>query len=333
MKLELYLQNSNSGTVYDISNIATDIQVTQTLDGEAGKLTATLKKDPNNLLQIANGSIISFIVDNKGFFFGYVFKISTDDSGDYKITCYDQLRYMKYSDVLATSGLTASDIFAKICQDYGLRYQIKVPTSYVPEAYLHDNKTLYAIVKRGKDLASLNDNAQYFIRDDFGTLVWSELSYEKTNVQLGEGSALTGYDYEKSIDGDTYNQIKLYRDETTKQTTSKGSTKTVKTGKRQVWLVKDSDNIKRWGTLQFLKKVDDNLNSAQVRQLAENYIKAKNKETETLKLEALGIPELRVGRGIKFVLPKENIDKWMWITSCIHKFTKYEHKMTLEVEV
>lgn len=320
MKLELYLQNSNTGMVYDISQITEQVQVNQTLDGDAGKLTCILQKDPNNQLQIANGSIISFIVDGKGFFFGYVFKIGTDGEQNYKITCYDQMRYLKNSDVYTTVNMTASQIFEKICIDYGLRYEVKVPSYYIPEPYVHDGKTLYNIIKRGIDLADINEKAQYFITDRFGTLIWSEYSYEKTNIQLGDGSLMTSYQYEKSIDDDTYNQIKIYRDNQD-------------SGKRDIWIVKDSDNIKRWGTLQYLKKADDDVNSAQIRQTAENYLKVKNRETETLKLEAEGILELTVGRGIKFVLPREGIDKWLWIKSCTHTFNKYLHTMDLELEV
>lgn len=320
MKLELYLQNSNDGTVFDISDIAEEITVEQSLDGEAGKLTCVLQKDPNGIFKIANGSIISFIVDGTGFFFGYIFKIGTDSAENYEITAYDQMRYLKYSEVMATSNMTASQIFAKVCGDYNLKYQIKVPSNYVPEAYLHDNKTLYTIIKRGKDLANISEKAQYFIVDRFGTLTWSEASYEKTNVQLGGGSMATSYQYEKSIDDDTYNQVKLYRENE-------------ETGKRDVWIVKDTDNIKKWGILQFLKKADDDANASQVRQTAENYLKIKNRETEKLKIEAEGILDLTCGRGIKFVLPREGIDKWMWIINSKHIFTKYTHTMDLEVEV
>ena len=275
MKLELYLQNSNNGKVFDISNIAEEITVQTQINGEAGKLTCLLQKDPNNLLQIANGSIISFIVDGKGFFFGYVFKIGTDSAENYKITAYDQLRYLKNSDVMATANMTASNIFAKICKDLGLNYKIKVPTNYVPEPYLHNNKTYYTIIDRGLRLANINDNAQYFIADDFGTLTWSELSYEKTNIQLGGGSMLTDYNYEKSIDSDTFNQIKMYRDNE-------------KTGKRDVWIVKDSNTIKKWGLLQFLKQAEEDDNEAKIRDTAQKYLKVKNRETETLKLMATG---------------------------------------------
>ena len=320
MKLELYLQNSNDGTVYDISDIAEEITVSQSVDGDAGKLKCVLQKDPNGIFQIANGSIVSFIVDGKGFFFGYIFKMGTDADENYEITAYDQLRYLKNNDVMATGEMTASQIFEKICQDYNLKYEVKVPSFYVPETYLHDNKTLYSMIKRGLELANINEKAQYFIVDRFGTLTWSELSYEKTNIQLGGNSMATSYKYEKSIDDDTYNQVKLYRENED-------------TGKRDVWLVKDSDNIKRWGILQLLKKADDEANSSQVRETAQNYLKVKNRETEKLKIEAEGILELTCGKGIKFVLPRESIDKWMWIISSTHTFTKYTHTMDLEVEV
>jgi len=320
MNLEVYLQNSNDGTIYNISDITEEIQVSDSIDGEASKLTTILQQDPNNILQLSNGSIISFIVDGKGFFFGYVFKMGTDADNNYKITAYDQLRYFKNNDIMTTKNQTASNIFANICQNNNMKYYIKTPTSYVPEPYVHDKKTLYTIVKRGMDLASIYDKKKYFIKDNFGTLTWSELQAEKTNVILGDNSLVNSYTYEKSIDSDVYNQVKMYRDNET-------------TGKRDIWIVKDSNNIKKWGLLQFLEKADDNDNSAQVKQKAENYLKKYNAEVETLKMQSDGIIELTAGKGIKFELAKLNISKWMWIKNSTHTFTKYSHTMELEVEV
>lgn len=320
MKLELYLQNSNNGKVYDISNITEQIQVTSSIEGEAGKLTCVLQKDPNNILQIANGSIVSFKVDGKGFFFGYIFKMGTDADSNYEITCYDQMRYLKNNEIYTTKNMTASDIFKKVCKDNKIKYKVKISTKYKPKPYLHDKQTLYQIIERGMKLANINDKKQYFVKDEFGTLIWSELGIEKTNVQLGENSMVTQYKYERSIDDDTYNQVKLYRDNE-------------KTGKRDVWIVKDSNTIKKWGLLQYLEKVDDDVNAAQIKQTAKNVLKLKNKETQTLKLSAEGIKELTAGKGIKFVLKRENINKWMWIVSATHTFTKYTHTMELEVAI
>lgn len=320
MTLELYLQNSNDGTVFDITNIAQEITVSQDIEGNAGKLTCTLQKDPNNILKIANGSPISFVVNGNGIFYGYIFTIGTDDKQNYEITAYDQMRYLKNSAVYTTSNMTSSQIFEKICIDYGLQYFVKVPNVYIPEGYVHDNKTLYAIIERGMKLANIYEGRQYFIVDRFGTLIWSELEAEKTDIILGAGSMVTSYNYDRSIDDDTYNQIKLYRDNND-------------SGKRDIWLVKDSDNQKRWGILQLLQKADDDANAEQIRNTAENYLKIKNRETETLKLTGEGILSLTAGRGARIIIETEGIDKYMWIKNSTHKFTKYSHTMELEVEV
>lgn len=320
MNLKLYLQNSNTGTVYDISDLASDIQIAKNIEGNAGKLTALLQKDPNNILQIANGSIVSFIADGVGIFFGYIFTIGTDAKETYKITAYDQLRYLKNEEVYVTKNLTASQIFEKICYDNQLRYQIKVPSNYVPSAFLHDKKTLYDIINRGRKMANVYENRQYYITDEFGILTWSELSAEKTNLILGEGSLLTDYQYERSIDKDSFNQIKIYRDNQT-------------SGKRDVWLAKDSNNLKRWGKLQYLQKADGNDTEAMIQETLQKLLKVKNRETQTLKLNALGVNELQAGKGFRFILNRENINQDMWIVSSTHNYNKDSHTMSLEVYI
>lgn len=320
MDLKLYLQNSNTGTVYDISDLASDIQIAKNIEGNAGKLTALLQKDPNNILQIANGSIVSFIADGVGIFFGYIFTIGTDAKETYKITAYDQLRYLKNEEVYVTKNLTASQIFEKICYDNQLRYQIKVPSNYVPSAFLHDKKTLYDIINRGRKMANVYENRQYYITDEFGILTWSELSAEKTNLILGEGSLLTDYQYERSIDKDSFNQIKIYRDNQT-------------SGKRDVWLAKDSNNLKRWGKLQYLQKADENDTEAMIQETLQKLLKVKNRETQTLKLNALGVNELQAGKGFRFILNRENINQDMWIVSSTHNYNKDSHTMSLEVYI
>lgn len=320
MELKLYLQNSTNGTVYNISELATQIEVTKNIEGNAGKLTVLLQKDPNNILQIANGSIVSFIVDGKGIFFGYIFTIGTDATETYKITAYDQMRYLKSEEVYVTQDLTASQIFEKVCYDNELKYQVKVPSAYVPSAYLHDKKSLYDIINRGRRMANVYEKRQFFIVDEFGVLTWSELSSEKTNIIIGEGSLLTDYQYEKTIDKETYNQIKMYRENS-------------KTGKRDIWIAKDSDNIKKWGKLQLLAKVDDNDTPAMVQETIQNYLKLKNREIQTLKLNALGVDELVAGKGFKFVLDRENIHQDMWIVSSTHTYNKDVHTMELEVYI
>ena len=320
MNLNLYLQNSSNGKIFDISDLAGEITVTKDVEGNAGKLTTLLQKDPYNLLQIANGSIISFIADGVGIFFGYVFTIGTDATKTYKITAYDQLRYLKNEEVYVTQNMSASYIFEKVCLDNQLKYQVKVPSNYIPSAYLHDKKSLYEIINRGRKLANIYENKQYYITDEFGVLTWSEFGAEKTNLIIGNESLLTDYQYEKSIDKEVYNQIKLYRDNK-------------ETGKRDIWIARDSNNIKKRGKLQLLEKADENDTEASIQERVKNYLKLKNREGQTLKINALGVKELQAGKGFKFVLPYENINQDMWIVNSSHTFSKDSHKMELEVYI
>ena len=128
------------------------------------------------------------------------------------------------------------------------------------------------------------------------------------------------YQYERSIDKEVYNQIKMYRENS-------------KTGKRDIWIAKDSDNIKRWGKLQLLAKAGDNDTQAMIQDTIQKYLKVKNREAQTLKLNALGVDELTAGKGFKFILPRENINQDMWIVSSTHNYNKDVHTMKLEVYI
>ena len=56
---------------YDISSLVDSIQHSTVLEGQAGKLTFQMQKNPEeNKLIIYNGSIIQFYRDKVGIFFG-----------------------------------------------------------------------------------------------------------------------------------------------------------------------------------------------------------------------------------------------------------------------
>lgn len=324
MNYELLIQLAEEENLtYDISELAEPITVTKSIDGTAGKLTCILQKDPNNVLQLVNGSRIRFKVDGFNIFYGYIFTIGTDADGNYKITAYDQLRYLKNSDVMTFKNMTASDIFATICKQYNLKYAVKVPTKYMPPPKQEvGNESLYSIIERGMRLASINDKKRYYIIDDYGTITWSEAEDEgnRLSIVLGDGAGITSFTYEKSIDTDTYNQVMYYRDNKD-------------TGNIDKWIVKDKYNQPRWGILQLSKQADENMNAGEIREYAQKTLDVKNRETEVLKLQGEGINECIAGKRIKFSLPRENIDKWMIIKSSTHKYSKYEHTMDLEVEL
>ena len=93
---------------------------------------------------------------------------------------------------------------------------------------------------------------------------------------------MTDYEYKRDIDNQTYNRIKLARPN-------------ADTGRTDVYVHEDTENIAKWGLLQYYDKVDDELNEAQIDLLCQNYLKYYNKVTQSLTLEAMGIPGIRAG--------------------------------------
>lgn len=318
MTNELYCQNTDNGTLFDITTLAGNIQYTTDLSGQPGKLTFSLQEDPNGVLQIVVGSVIGFKVDNNIVFYGYVFTMGTDATGIYKITAYDQMRYLKNEETMYTGNMSASAIFTKISADTGLNSKVVTPTSWVVPEYYHEKKSLYNILNYAIMSTNINDGKYHFIKDDGGTLLFTELGEYKTNIVIGDKSLLSSYQYEISIDKDTYNGVKVIRDNE-------------ETGMRDVWIEFDSENQRRWGKLQKLVQAGEELNEAQIKELAANWLSLKNRETKTMKISALGVRELVAGSGFLLRIDKLDIKEYMWITSATHDYSKDYHVMSLDV--
>lgn len=144
---------------------------------------------------------------------------------------------------------------------------------------------------------------------------------------LGDESGITDFTYETSIDKDTYNQIKLYRDNQT-------------SGKREIFIVNDTINggntLKAWGILQLYEKVDEKLNLAQIEQKARGMLSLYNNTKRSLKIDALGVPNVCAGSIFRCSikdLGDLSINRYLLVTSCTHKISNNVHTMELETEV
>ncbi len=320
MIYNVILQNSETGQVYEITSLCTAIKHDTFLDGQPGKLEFDIKKDPNEALELSNGSVVAFNVDGEGIFMGYIFSMSTNESGTYTVKAYDQLRYLKNKDVYITKDATASQIFETICGEAGLSYKTKFNASYVCPTYLHDNQTLYSMIEYGIQLELINAGNKCFVRDDYGTIVFSELEQEKTDLVIGDASLLTGYKYEVDIDKDTYNEVKIVKDNE-------------ETGKREIWIEYDSETQQKWGKLRLLQKAAKDDNEAQIKELADKLLRLKNSETRSMKLSSLGDNRIKAGSGFILNIESLGVQEYMWVSSVTHTYAKDSHKMELEVFV
>lgn len=328
------LVSNDERKVFDISDLVDGLQYTTVLDGQPGKLTFTLQKDPTGKLSIHNGSKIQFTRDGKGIFLGYVFEMGTDATETYKITCYDQMRYLKNEDTKLVQNITVSDLFVKICEEYEFKkYNVVVPCNYKCPSKVYDGQTLFSILSDQMKKANAYEgkNTHFFIRDNFGTLEFNELGNCKTDLLLGEASLLCSYQFDISIDKNTYNQIKLVK----KENGDKG-----KAEKIIPYMVKDSGTQKVWGVLQKVISLNEGITKEQITDLGDKYLKNLNRETRTLKLSALGVDGIVAGMGVSVDVPQLRTNKNgkpefinMWITGATHSYKKDMHTMDLDVAI
>lgn len=320
------LYDNKNNKSYDISEVISNLEITTSIENDPGKATFELINCDE--IQFWEGATVSIQIDGYKMFRGYVFaKKRSKDVEKISVTCYDQLKYLKNKDSYVFENMTSDQIFTRICNDFVLKHRVVDKSSYICAPRSNDATALYDMIKTALDDTLTNNKQWYIIRDNYGVLEHINVLSMQAGIMLGDESGVTDFTYETSIDKDTYNQIKLYRDNET-------------SGKREVFIVNDTVNggntIKAWGILQLYQKVDENLNLAQIEQKAMSMLSLYNNTKRSLKLTSIGVPKVCAGSifqcSIKD-LGDMSLNSYMLVTKCTHKISNGAHTMELTTEV
>lgn len=326
MNLTTHIYDNRNGVTFDVSQVVSDLTITTYLEDNPGKLEFTILA--TNPLTFAEGATVSVVLDGYNMFKGYVFKRSrTEDTNKVKVTCYDQLRYLKNKDSRVFENVTSNQIFEQLCKDFVLKYKTVDRSSHVCAPRSEDATSLYDMIKNALNDTLVNTGEWYFIRDNFGTLEHLNITSCVRPEVLGDKSFVTGFDYETSIDDAVYNQIKLYRDNQ-------------ETGKRDVFIVNDTINggekIRQWGILQLYEKVDEKYNAAQIESRALSMLKYYCDTRRSLTLHCIGVKEFFAGCVFKCQiadLGDTTLNSYLMVTECTHKLSNEKHTMDIKTEV
>lgn len=317
---EVIIQDSETGNIYDVSYLVGKTDISGQMENAAGKCDFDLNTNVNKL-NFSKGSTVSIKVDGKGMFFGYVFRTAFKDADSCTITCYDQTRYLKNKESYVFGPSTVESRIQRIARDFKLRLgTLESSGINIPEK-IYDNKALGDMIQSDLDTLLINSGRYFIVRDEFGFLCSRNLYSLRTNIVIGDYSLMTKGSYEEEIDSDTYNQVKLYKDNED-------------TGKREVYITKDSNMIARWGILQYYESVDENMNDAQIREMADMILKLKNRVVKSLSLDCLGNLNIREGSGVYLQLteyPEVSFNQMVVVTKVTHSFSNMLHTMKLEV--
>ena len=326
MSINATLYDNRNEKAYDISEVISNLQISTKIQDDPGKCTFDILKCDD--IGFWEGATVSIIYDNVKMFRGFVFsKKRNKDVDIISVTCYDQLRYLKNKDAYVFENMTSDQIFSKLCSDFVIKHAVIDKSSYICAPRSNDATSLYDMIKIALSDTLTNSGEWFIIRDNFGVLEHINVYSLQPGIMLGDASGITDFTYETSIDKDTYNQIKLYRDND-------------KTGKREVFIVNDSINggetIKSWGILQLYEKVHESFNLAQIEDRATKMLGLYNNTKRSLKIEALGVPTICAGSIFKCSikdLGDLSVNQYMLVTACTHNFENAVHTMSLTTEV
>nr|WP_147353663.1 hypothetical protein [Clostridium sp. AF37-5AT] len=311
---------SEQVTIMEYIEVAREIEFTTSRMDAPGKLKfSCLEEGP---IGIPEGSSVEYSVDGTKLFKGYVFTIERTRDGETSYTAYDQLRYLKANASYSFENMSLEQIITRIAGDSGLKVGKLEATGYVFPSLLKENEECLNIVFDALSETIIQTGKIFILYDKAGELTLVEAKNWFTSTMIGDNSLATDYTYKRDIDSDTYNRVKLVR-------------KNEKSGRTDVYVHEDTDNIKKWGLLQYYDEVDEKLNEAQIDAMCKAYLEYYNRVLQTLKLEAIGIPELRAG----MILPVKigdiedlAISRLLLAEKVTQKWEGENHTMQIEVK-
>lgn len=303
------------GQIYDISELVTSVSYTDKLNDGCSKLEFSYIDDD---VKIKNGSVVRYTYEDTKFY-GYVFKNGKNKNKEITVTAYDQLRYAKAKDTIVIKNDTVTTLIQRMCNYFKLKIGTLTDTGYTLPVSVQDDKTWLDILYSGISDTLLNKGKWYSLRDEFGSVELRNLEELTVPLVLGDQSLVYNFDYEKSIDEDFYNMIKIYvkgKDDATV-----GSFVTAK----------DDSSISNYGMLQYFETME-NKNASQAKSKADMLLSLYNREVETLDLECLGDTRIRAGSSFFAQIEDIELNKKLIVKSVTHEFLPV-HTMSLEVMI
>ncbi len=323
MEIKIYIEYNEN--IFDVSDVCIGEVILQRTINEASVLKFNVAKPFNSIKEFSffEGDSVWLKYNDKFIFHGYVFSKERDKNQIISVMCYDQLRYLKNKDNYYVYYKKASDVIKKICTDYKIETGIIDDTAFIINKQNFQGKSLIQIILSCLDITKQNNAKNYTIYDDAGKLCVRDVKNLVMPLLLADTTSMIDYNYKTEIDSDTYNKVKLWR-------------KNKKTKIDSITVAENSQAQKKWGVLQYFKRINSDYNSKQAKLLAEEILSQKCRERKKLNIICMGTDNGEIDiRGGSTVYIKINnlaelsVDSMLLTENCIHRFSDNEHILEL----
>lgn len=277
------------------------------------KLTFNVVAD--SILKVEEGNPVMLRVNGNDVFYGFLFTYGGGKDRTLKMIAYDQLRYFKNKDTNFFYNMTGTQIIQEIANRFKLNVGELEDTEYIFAKRNEDNTELFNMIEVPLVETTRNTGKTYVLYDNFGKLTLKNVENLKLPL-LYDNDTAEDFDYQSSIDSNTYNRIKIAYDNKD-------------TGKREELISESGENINKWGVLQYYNKEDE---KTFTQAKADALLKLYNQKTKSLSLKnAIGDLRVRAGTSIlvKLDLADTSVVRYMLVEKAKHTFKNDEHLMDL----
>lgn len=312
MEVQILIQNG--GTVY-YPGVVEGAKLTWERKNVPGKLEFRVVKD--QVISFTEGDSVKLLADGTPMFYGFVFTKKRNKDGTINVTAYDQLRYLKNKDTITEENLTASDLLKRIAGDFRLNLGTVEDTGYKIETIVEENQTLFDMIQNALDETLMNTKKMFILYDDCGSLTLKNIETLKTDLLI-DAEAAEDFDYESSIDVQTYDKIKLaFNNE--------------KTGKRELYIAQDGEHMNQWGVLQYFEEIKTAAGAAAK---ADALLGLYNQKTRRLTIKnAFGDTRIRAGSAVMISLNLGDMiaNQFLVVDKVSHVFKGDEYMMDMDL--
>lgn len=311
VKIDITIQHD--GTTYKPA-VLEEVTVEWTRFGAPGKMVLSVIDD--DTLKFGEGDTVRFKLNDKNFFFGFVFIIERTGINQYQLTCYDAIRYLKSSDIFKMKKCTYTKALKTVTKRYGLKNGKIANTKYVRKAKVF-NCCILDMLEDYRKHTKQSTGINYLLYADYNKICLQPQSALATDYIL-EAKLMENFTYTSSIDDKVYTVVKLY----------KGSGKKMKVYSKTVTKAK-----KKYGRLTYV--AETKLKSkAKIKKKLKSIAEAHDSPRKKVTLQGVfGLDDIRAGSKVKVKITEGGlkINRNMIVDTVTHRFNQGRHTMDLNV--
>lgn len=314
----------------DITNITGSYSRSDNIDSLGQEFNFTMAVNPLDVnfanYEIEIGSKVIMFSNNVPVFRGIIVSASRNGVNTINYKCFDYAFYLNKSEVLIQfNNVSVTNALTRLCSENNVTVGTitNIPT-IVNKVY--NGTKISDVIKDLLKLATNETGNKYRLEMRDGKIFIEDYSELIVTATYTPANGATAFDVTKVI-GSFSSNYSIEEMATRVLVVSSSEKHTQIYGN-----VEDSQNIRKYGVLQKVEKVDKK-NKSQAVQIAKNKLKELNKVKRTFSVTLFGDDNVRSGRTLVFNQPDINLVGSFLVKNCTHEYNGMKHFMTLELVI